>query len=405
VSAPVDNYLLSRLLSGHGDRPSLDAFSPADWEALLQRAQAEGVAPMLYWSLWQSGSIYTVPDNTALTLRAMFAATALNNEQLMGELMALGDALARAGMPVIALKGVCFALTIYPDLGLRPMVDIDLLVPALRGAEALQLAESRGYAAAIPEASPGLNDILSHAACLKKTAAPYTTLELHTTLVAEQGFAHAVPVDWFWSQTEPLKFHNLMMLSPTAQLLYACAHAMLQHGGRNTSLRWLYDLHRLVEVYGEQGRIDWKLLLRQARQFHWSSSLAAALSQAADYFVTPVPQDVLDYLARHPDRNTDRVAAMQRQPATHTLEEIQKLRSLNGLARLKLLLALVIPSPAYIRWRYGFSSPLALPGWYLHRWRVIIEDALQTVRFLRQERSAKRLEDQGNSSTSDFSER
>jgi hypothetical protein len=296
-------------------------------------------------------------------------------------------------------------MTIYPDTGLRPMVDMDLLVPASRVAEALQIAEARGYAPAIPEASPGLNDLLSHAACVRKAGLPYTMLELHTTLVAEQGFAHAVPVDWFWSQTEPLKFHDLLMLTPTAQLLYACAHAMLQHGGRNTSLRWLYDLHRLVEVYGEQGRIDWEMLLRQARLFHWSSSVAAALSQAADHFGTPVPPEVLDYLASHPDRNTDRVAAMQRPPATRTLEEIQNLKSLNGWARLKVLLALVAPSPAYIRWRYGFTSIRALPGWYLHRWRVIIEDAVQTVRLLWQERSARQAKEQEQSSKSDFSER
>jgi len=43
-------------------------------------------------------------------------------------------------------------------------------------------------------------------------------------------------VDWFWSQTELLggasqaRFENLRMLSPAAQILYAAAHAMLQHG-------------------------------------------------------------------------------------------------------------------------------------------------------------------------------
>jgi hypothetical protein len=95
---------------------------------------------------------------------------------------------------------------------------------------------------------------------------------------------------------------------------------------------------------------------------------------------------------------------MQRPPATHTLEEIQKLKSLNGWARLKLLLALVAPSPAYIRWRYGFTSIRALPGWYLHRWRVIIEDAIQTVRLLKRERSARQAEEQNQSSKSDFSQ-
>ncbi len=65
-------------------------------------------------------------------------------------------------------------------------------------------------------------------------------LELHHSLVADKTFTYAVPVDWFWEQTEPLgtsssqmKFENFLMLTPIAQVLYAASHAMLQHGGKN----------------------------------------------------------------------------------------------------------------------------------------------------------------------------
>ncbi len=67
------------------------------------------------------------------------------------------------------------------------------------------------------------------------------------------------------------KADNLLMLTPTAQLLYACAHAMLQHGGRNASLRWMYDLDLLMTVYAET--LDWDLLCPRR-----SSSNGARLS-------------------------------------------------------------------------------------------------------------------------------
>jgi hypothetical protein len=285
---------------------------------------------------------------------------------------------------VVALKGVCFALTIYPDPGLRPMVDLDLLVPASKASEAVRIAKSSGYVDALPEASPGLGELLDHEVCLKKMAVPFTTLELHHSLVAEKSFTYAVPVDWFWSQTEPMeafsserRIENLRMLTPTAQVLYACAHAMLQHGARNTSLRWYYDLDRLIRIYA--GRMDWDLLLSQARIFEWSSAASAALAQTTALFGTPIPQKVLDDLPRHFDRNTKRVAMMQDRPATHTLEEYQKLKSLNGYGRFKLILALIVPGPAYMRWRYGLRSVWALPVYYLFRWWGILKDAIQTV--------------------------
>jgi hypothetical protein len=126
---------------------------------------------------------------------------------------------------------------------------------------------------------------------------PFMMLELHNSLLVDKSFTYAVPVEWFWEQTELLdcslakeRFATLRMLMPTAQVLYACAHAMLKHGSRKISLRWLYDLDQLMRVYAH--RLDWDLLLRQAKVFQWSSALEAAFSQTTTT-LTPVPKHVL----------------------------------------------------------------------------------------------------------------
>lgn len=382
----MDRSTLSLLISERARELNQDpvGFSPAEWELLVQEAQAEGVAPLLYRALSRSGRIVSLPQPVGNRLRAMYFGTRLNNEQVLRELERLAGLFRGSGIPAVVLKGACFALTIYPDTGLRPMVDLDLLVPASKASEALQIARGSGYAEALPEASPGLDGLLNHAVCLRKMALPYTTLELHSTLVAEGSFTHAVPVDWFWSQTEPMRgmylngrLDHLLMLTPTAQLLYACAHALLQHGGRNTSLRWLYDLERLIRVYAE--RLDWDLLLSQARLFEWGSAVSAALSEVVKLFDTPVPKTVLDELLNSSDRNTKRVRTLQDRPATHTLEEYQKWKALNWRGRVRLTLALIAPSPAYMRWRYGLHGSRALPAWYLYRWWGIFKDAVRTV--------------------------
>jgi hypothetical protein len=380
----IDNHTLSLIIS---DRmPELDwvSFSPADWDLLVRRAQAEGVAALLYWKLSQSGKIDLLPETLQKSLRAMYFSTRMNNGEIIKELETLTRLFDGAEIPVVALKGVCFALTIYPDIGLRPMADLDLLVPASKLSEAVRITKSLGYVDAVPEASRGLGGLLNHEVCLKKIEAPFTTLELHNSLVADKSFIYAVPVDWFWSQTEPMEgissekmISNLRMLTPTAQVLYASAHAMLQHGGRNTSLRWFYDLDRLIRFYAD--RVDWDLLLSQARTFEWSSAVSAALSQTVACFDTPIPQRVPEELSKQPDRNAKRVATLKNRPATHTLEEAQKLMSLNGHGRIRLILALIAPTPAYMRWRYGLKASQALPAWYLYRWWGIFIDAMQTV--------------------------
>lgn len=380
----VDNRLLGRLLSEEEHDLQWDSFSPEEWDLIVRRAQAEGVASLLYWRLIQSDRLRLLPDSLQATLRALYHSLRMNNEQLIHELKTLTRLFADKGIPVVALKGICFALTIYPDPALRPMVDLDLLVPASDLPEAVRIAKETGYVEPVPEAFPGLDNLLLHAVGLQKTTAPFTALELHHSLVAEKSFSYAVTVDWFWTQTEPIAksssetgLRDLLMLSPTAQVLYACAHAMLKHGARNTSLRWLYDLDRLICVHAK--RMDWELLLAQARQFEWGSAVYTALLQTIEFFGTPVPNHVLTDLSGISDRNTDLIATYQGQPATHTLEEYQKLKFLDWQARIRLVLALMVPSPAYMRWRYGLKTYWVLPAYYLYRWWGIFRDVVRTV--------------------------
>jgi len=365
---------LARLLTAF-DLQVWKSLSPVERESFLAHLDAEGLAPLLYWNLSQSGefSLLDAPDRERL--RGAYFSTWQHNQRLLAEMTRLGEAFAQAGIPAVALKGACFALTIYPNIGLRPLGDLDLLIPAGKMDSALAIARGLGFGQSYPEAAPGLNDLLSHEVLLQKDG---LFLELHHSLVADRAYVYAVPVDWFWSQTEPLQAPGgLLMLSPTAQVLYAAAHAMLQHGGHSAPLRWFYDLDRLLAVYA--GRLDWTLLLSQAREFEWTSALAAALEQACELFETPLPPRVRLSLAGVVDRHQPLVALKQLPPATHILLESRKLRSLTWPARIRLFLALLAPSPAYMRWRYRLRYDFLLPYAYLRRWLGIAADGLRTL--------------------------
>jgi hypothetical protein len=191
-------------------------------------------------------------------------------------------------------------------------------------------------------------------------------------------------VDWFWTQTEKLEypFHvphdNLFMLTPTAQLLFAAAHAMLQHGGEQAYLIWFYDIDQIIRQYDT--RIDWNLLVAQATLFNWGSALKAALDQTNVYFDTPIPQEVQVNLAQQTDKHANVVIQKQTRPATLFLEEVQSLRSLNAYARARVIIALVFPTPAYMRGRYRLKSPWQLPTYYFIRWWGILKNMYETAR-------------------------
>jgi hypothetical protein len=275
-------------------------------------------------------------------------------------------------------------LTIYPDIGLRPMADLDLLIPAAKLPEATRIAKTLGYIDVAPEAFPGLSRWLGGEISLQKTGTPYTMLELHNSLLQDRSFTYAVPVEWFWGQTEPVDvsrsapdLEKLRMLTPSAQLLYASAHAILKHGDQAANLRWLYDLDCLLRQYA--GRMDWDLIIGQAKAFQWGSALYAALSQTYRFFDSPIPAHALADLLENSDQHRDRVARKQIRPATRVLEEYQNLKARKWYGRLVLILGLVMPGPAYMRWRYGLKSYWALPAWYLYRWWGILKDGMSTI--------------------------
>jgi hypothetical protein len=386
TALPFDNHLLARMLSEQEACQDWESFSPEDWSLVVRHALVESVGPQLYWALSEAGMTSLLPKPELEHLRAVYFGTRMKNEQNLRELETLTGLFDQAGIPVVALKGVCFALTIYRDIGLRPMVDIDLLVPDTKISEAVRIAETLGYTDTDtePEALSGLNQFLRGEVSLRKSGMPFTMLELHNSLLVDVSFTYAVPVDWFWEHTELMtesssrvNLKNLHILAPHAQLLYAAAHSMLKHGARNTDLRWRYDLDRMIRFHARL--LDWDVILHQAKVFQWSSALAAALSQTYDYFNTPIPEHVLSALSKTTDAHQNLVLRKGVEPSTRVLEEQQSLMERKWYGKFIVILGIILPGPAYMRWRYGLKNSWTLPLWYIYRWWGIFVDGARTV--------------------------
>jgi hypothetical protein len=378
---PIDNQTLCQIIL-ESAKISEDSFSALDWNALAHKAHAEGIGPLLYWKLSKSEQFSSLPEETRNFLRILYAGTKMQNQRRFKDLKTLSNLFYQANISAVVLKGACFALTIYPDIGLRPMSDMDLLIPKAKLAEAARIAKGLGYEEVRSDAFPSLRNFLEYDIVMLKRSESFNILELHNSVLANKAFTFAVPVEWFWTHTEPLStksnvdFENLSMLSPTVQVLYTSAHAILKHG-EHVLLRWYFDLDLLVRFY--DARIDWDFLLSQAQAFKWSSALSAALLQTHSYFDTPIPGQILARLAESSDRYSNWVALMQEKPATRTLEELRYFWVKNWYGRIIMIAGLVIPSPSYMRWRYKLKSSWLLLVYYPFRWWGILKDAVRTV--------------------------
>ncbi|MEJ2068649.1 MAG: nucleotidyltransferase family protein [Deltaproteobacteria bacterium] len=134
---------LCSVLSDRASQIAWDEFTPADWKLFSQMAEREGVAPLMYWKL--KDSPVAVPLSTFNLLRSTYYQTLAQNTLMYQELERILTALDEAGIAVIVLKGAALAATVYEDIGLRPMGDLDLLVREEEFQEALDVLLSIGY--------------------------------------------------------------------------------------------------------------------------------------------------------------------------------------------------------------------------------------------------------------------
>ena len=135
---------LIALLSGRA--AAVEIFDAAAWQRIVELAQRQRVAPLLYARLKER--VILPPPEAAQHLRGIYLATFKRNARLLDEVGKILRALRAADIPVIPLKGAYLANGVYGNIGLRQIGDVDLLVKPVDLAKALEVLRTLGYAAA-----------------------------------------------------------------------------------------------------------------------------------------------------------------------------------------------------------------------------------------------------------------
>jgi hypothetical protein len=295
------------------------------------------------------------------------------------------------GIEVILLKGAALAPALYEDLGTRPMSDLDLLARQEEIDRASGVLQQLGYREHYPPQlgmPRGVNQAIAHERHLRGGPGGELAIELHWNIIAGAGDRRAPPPQWPWDERIPFESAHIRdqagkplrswSLSPTASLLYAAAHLMLQHGSQ-ARLLWNYDLHLILTHSGEA--IRWAELPLIAGELHWADALSLALQDTQARFATPLPEGVIESLAHYSDPAARRIIAL-RAAEEDELKAIMLLspQVYSLPTRIRLALAAAFPSPAYMRWRYRPRPSWAWPLYYFVRAAKIARYRFKSVR-------------------------
>ncbi len=261
---------------------------PQAWEQLLEIALRHGVAPLLHRALQSGGALDEIPEPVRTRLKEERHAIALLNLRKYGQFRRVVQALREREVPVMALKGLHLADIVYRDISLRPMSDLDILVPrpdVERAIAALQSIEY-GFKPDVSGAAPGMLDVKCNIGLAHRQLGLW--LEIHWTL-AESGDCYTPPMDEVWRSAAPgrLGDADVLVMSPEFVLLHVCAHLACNHV-------FGFDLRALCDIaeIARKGP-DWEVVADLGQRHGWTRGVAAALRLARDHVGAEIPAQTL----------------------------------------------------------------------------------------------------------------
>lgn len=263
-------------------------WSGQDWRETVSTSIQQGLGPLLYDRVL--GDALAVPREQLDRLRLVYLHTAAVNLRRLNELEQVLAALEGEGLRAVLLKGAYLATAVYASEALRPMVDIDLLLPECDIAESLRVLATLGFQA--PRGADWMGERFAHYGLRHPITDTY--LEVHGRLVPDD---RTVQIDHeaLWGRLAQVRLGGQLAwtLDPMDHILHICLHASTHHLFQMGPLP-LYDLAALYSTYREE--IDEDILVARARELGAERATCLCLTLARDLVGARVPEATLESL-------------------------------------------------------------------------------------------------------------
>ena len=267
-----------------------------NWVALLQDGQGDGLQrldlasrrllPLVYRSVKEF-----IPAQLREKLRLVHHEYWADNQKRFWHLQQLLPWFESNGFPTMVLKGMALSILYYRDMALRPMSDLDILVPEDHAAEVVGRLIGKGWTSDyyLPSA-PKERYFYRHTHAIPLRHPDYGDLDLHWHVLSEATFRGAD--QYFWDDSVPLAVNAIQAraLNPTDQLLHTCVHGF--KANELPPIRWVADAVTILRT----GQMDWTRLVGLAKELRVTVPLRSSLSFLRATFPTPIPEEVVGEL-------------------------------------------------------------------------------------------------------------
>lgn len=284
TSISEDVKKLALLISG---KLKWSDMSKSEQQATIQLAIIHKLFPTVYKISGEDPSLW----KQAITQKARYVALSQQAQQV-------NNLLTAKGINVLWMKGSVLSHLLYEEPWLRPMVDLDLIVPMSQRMEALEILISAGYnhrkimLGRYPAPPKYYHKLMYHYILAKDMV----VIELHYDLYSRNYLHYPWETfDYLWENVCYVEsdIGRLATFSPELQIITLSLHDIFHH---QTMMD--FKLYRSHEMYLliSQHEINWSSVGHYARLFRAQPYVVQALFQVKYLFDAPY---IFDEVAQH----------------------------------------------------------------------------------------------------------
>ena len=251
--------------SPDGDEVATAIAHGAEVDLAAELAVAQRISPLLYRALKLAG-VSPISDILERDAHRCHAQSRMLLP-MMGRLAL--KPLADAGIEALVVKGGALAPR-YPDADLRPMDDIDLIVPESQINATITTLNDAGWDTHTPPHRRRYQLDLTH------TSLPGLHIDLHRDLSNWRTRSNRLTSDTLWAARQRTELYGApaYVLPPELELVMLAAHAAKPYHGFDR-LIWIVDV-----AVASQAGLDWAQVTRIADDAHSRVAVAVALTLA-----------------------------------------------------------------------------------------------------------------------------
>jgi len=294
------------------DSSAESPFPNASQKLLLKSALMEKKIAIQSWREWRKtvdfeldvdhGSFRLLPlayhnlnsfgysdDLVSGRLKGIYRQAWIKNQQLFFQTAKVLTLLKNAGIQTVVLKGIALTELVYKNYGIRPMSDMDILVPLQSAQHAVNILKGAGF---VVESE----HLLEH------------NLEFGRSIAFTDDAVNSlgnVQNNDFWDDLIPVEVSGVEThsLSHTDNLLHAIVHGIRKNP--EPPIRWIAD--SMMIIHSNRIQIDWQRLLTYASKFRVYLQVRQALLYMRDHFQAEIPSDVINQMEAYEPSYVERI--------------------------------------------------------------------------------------------------